>query len=195
MLRMLFAALVIGLASTYPAHATSVLPLYLDELVDTAAVAFQGTVLDNRTEREAGSKLVVTYTTFAVSDVLKGTVAATHTIKQIGGELAGEGMSYRIQGVPKFVPGQDYVVFMAGVSEAGFSSPIGLVQGRFSIKREGMSSKVGNGRDFRDLTANIPSPQTAGTLVQKVQRAPVATHEVGLAEFKQLVRERAARAK
>jgi hypothetical protein len=85
-------------------------------------------------ERDPQTNLVVTYTTFAVEDVLKGTVPATHTIKQIGGNLAAEGTTLRVEGIPTFVVGQNYVVFLAGVSSAGFSSPIGLGQGRFSVR-------------------------------------------------------------
>lgn len=174
----------IGLALTLPARAVSVLPLTLDQMIDGAAVAFEGTCTGNRTEREPGTNLVVTYTTFAVKDVLKGAVGGTHVIKQIGGDLPQGGLSYRVDGVPKFVVGQDYVVLLAGVSAAGFSSPVGLAQGKFNVHQDASGRKVSNGRDFQDMTTRLPAVTTPGV------RAPV--HQVGLEEFKQLVRERAA---
>jgi len=68
------------------AHATSVLPLYLDEIVDSAAVAFEGTVISNRTTRDEATGLVVTYTTFKVHEALKGTPGETYTITDYDAE-------------------------------------------------------------------------------------------------------------
>jgi hypothetical protein len=180
-------ALAIAFSFLTPARATTVLPLFLDEIVDTAATAFQGTVLENRTERDPATGLVVTYTTFAVREVIKGTVGATHTIKQVGGTLPDGAVQFHIHGVPKFKVGEDYVVFLAGVSAAGFSSPIGLSQGRFSVTGAPGARKVANGRDFKDMTARISArvPQHAR---EHMQALPGASVDMDLADFKQLVR-------
>jgi hypothetical protein len=152
MTRWLMAALVAALVHFTPAHATTVRALDIDDLVAGSAVVFDGTCTGNRTERDAQTNLVVTYTTFAVRDAIKGEVAATHVIKQVGGDLEDGGPSFRIQGVPKFTPGQDYVVFLPPASSLGFSSPTGLSQGRFHVTREkNAPAKVTNGRHFHDL--------------------------------------------
>jgi hypothetical protein len=183
MLKKFLVACVLGLALVGPAAATSVLPLQLDEIIDTATTVFEGTCIDNRTERELATNLVVTYTTFAVKDVLKGTVqGATHVIKQIGGKMPGSELSFSVHGVPTFAVGESYVVFLAGVSSAGFSSPIGLGQGKFSVLQDASGVRVTNGRDFRDMTARMPSVVLPGTA------APVP--HLGLDDFKQLVRTR-----
>ena len=181
------AALWLGLASLSTAQALSVLPLYLEELIDTSAVAFEGTCTGNRTERDAATNLVVTYTTFAVHDVLKGSVDTTHVIKQVGGSIPGDDLQYLVPGIPKFAVGENYVVFLAGVSSAGFSSPIGLGQGRFSIKSEGAARKVSNGRDFRDLTARI-LPGLPATAKARLQQDSAPVRDMDLDEFKQIVR-------
>ena len=175
----------------FSAQATMVVPLYLDEIVDTAAVAFEGTCLGNRTELDPKTGLIVTYTTFRVQDVLKGEVGATHVIKQIGGELPGEGRAQKVLGVPKFTPGESYVVFLAGVSSAGFSSPIGLSQGSFSILAEEGRTKVTNGRDFKELT------QRMATQVPGTAKAAIASGgtRIGLDDFKRMVRNRTGAAK
>ena len=169
------------LASTV--KAASVRPLLLDEIIDTSAVAFQGTCTGNRTERDPLTNFVVTYTTFEVKDVLKGNVGATHTIKQIGGKMPADEASFRVVGVPTFTIGEEYVVFLAGVSSAGFSSPIGLAQGKFTVKQNSAGKTVSNGRDFREMSAGIPvvmPPTSEGQ-----------AHQLGLEEFKQLARVRA----
>ena len=186
-LRCAVAILAAWLSLADPAHAMSVVPLYLDEMIDTAAVAFEGRVVANRTERDPATNLVVTYTTFEVRDVLKGSVGARHEIKQVGGAMPDGGVEYRVQGVPRFEPGSDYVVFLAGVSSQGFSSPIGLSQGRFGIRTEMQGRRVANGRDFRDMTARmgarIPSVAWA-----RIEGAQGAVRDMDLEDFKQAVR-------
>lgn len=162
-----------------PSQAATVLALMLDEIIDTSAVAFQGTCTANRTERDPSTNYVVTYTTFDVSDVLKGDVKATHTIKQIGGIMPAGEASFRVHGVPTFTVGEDYVVFLAGVSSAGFSSPIGLGQGRFTVQQGATGKTVTNGRDFREM-----SSLTAQTVTDASGR------QLGLDAFKQLARTR-----
>jgi hypothetical protein len=183
----LFAALFCALAYLSPAQAVSVLPLYLEELIDNSAVAFEGKCTGNRTERDAASNMVVTYTTFEVREVLKGSVGSTHEIKQIGGSLPDEKLEYRVQGIPTFTVGEDYVVFLAGTSSAGFSSPIGLSQGRFGIEAGATGRKVSNGRDFKDMTARM-SARVPETSKAKLQKDAGPVREMDLDDFKQMVR-------
>ncbi|MEQ1518832.1 MAG: hypothetical protein ABL931_20315 [Usitatibacteraceae bacterium] len=75
-------ALALSLGVAYPAGAASVRPMLLDEIIDTSAVAFQGTCVANRSERDPLTNYIVTYTTFEVRDVIKGGVPTTHVIKQ-----------------------------------------------------------------------------------------------------------------
>jgi hypothetical protein len=190
MLKRIFAVCFIALAAALPARATSVLPLNLDEIVSTSAVAFSGTCVGNRTERDVLSDLIVTYTTFAVSDVLKGNAGTTYTIKQVGGTLPDEGTGFRIQGVPSFTVGQEYVVFLAGVSNVGFSSPIGLSQGKFSVLRDAKGATVANGRDFHEMTQNIPNAELPPELATGTKRAGDVMRQLDLDAFKRLVRSR-----
>ena len=183
----LFLAILLCAVAHLPARAASVLPLYLDEMIDTATTAFEGRVTANRTERDAATKLVVTYTTFEVVDVLKGAVGTKYEIKQIGGKLPDEALEYRVHGVPTFSVGETYVVFLAGVSPIGFSSPIGLSQGRFGVQEHATGRRVANGRDFRDMTSRITAklPEAArGRMAQ--ESGPV--RDLDLDDFKRTVR-------
>ncbi len=170
------------------ASAASVRPLDLNEIIDTAAVAFEGTCVSNWSEREAKTNLVVTYTTFAVKDTLKGDARGTYVIKQIGGTMPAGQLSFRVYGVPTFVVGEDYVVFIAGVSAAGFSSPIGLEQGSFKVLKDEAGPKVTNGRDFREMTAGMPSAALPEATAKALSVAQGPVRRLDLDEFKQLVR-------
>ena len=182
MFKNLIAACLLAVAVVGSASAASVRELMLDEIIDTATIAFQGTCTGNRTERDPLTNFVVTYTTFAVTDVLKGNVQTTHTIKQLGGEMPGGELSFRVDGVPTFTVGAEYVVFLAGVSSAGFSSPIGLAQGKFSVRQTTTGKTVTNGRSVRELTAQIPL-EVAPTDAANARR-------LGLDEIKSLARAR-----
>ncbi len=188
------AALLLAAAASLHSGAASVLPVSLDHLVDTSAVAFEGTCVGNRTERDAGTGLVVTYTTFSVREVLKGEVASVHEIKQVGGRLPDGGPEFRVDGVPTFAVGESYVVFLAGVSQAGFSSPIGLSQGRFAVSHGAAGKTVSNGRDFREMTAGLPDAALPFAARKALIGTSSRVDRLDLDEFKQLVRSRIGRA-
>jgi hypothetical protein len=162
-------------------NGTVLVPLYLEEMIDRSEVVFQGRCLANRTVRDEKTNMVVTLTTFQVYDVLKGTVGETHLIKQVGGSLPDELLEYRFRGIPTFTVGKEYVIFLAGVSSSGFSSPIGLSQGSFEINA---SRQVTNGRDFKDLTSRIASKVPAAAL-KNIESAPGRVREMDLEDFKE----------
>ena len=173
------------------AQAASVLPVTFDGLVDGAAVAFQGRVLENRSEIDRGTGHLVTFTTFEVEERLKGTVGARHVIKQLGGQAGDTG--FRIDGIPRFDAGGRYVVFLYGVSRAGFSSPVGLVQGRFMIRAGEAGLQVSTGRDFREMLQPIPAADLPGGVRNKLAAPAARVEQLELETFKRLVRERVAR--
>jgi len=191
MLKRILLALAL-VAAMLPAAASSVRDLFLEEIIDDAKVAFQGTVTENRAARDPQSGRIVTYTTFLVQETLKGEVAQTHTIKQLGGVLPAENVGYAVDARTTFDVGSSYVVFLYGTSSLGFSSPVGTVQGKFSVVQDEEGLAVTNGRDFNDLSANMATEQATA---KARGRTRGGGKKVGLDEFKQLVRARAGVAK
>jgi len=183
------AACLIGLGIAGSAAAATVRPILLDEIIDSSAVAFHGTCIANRVELDPVSNFIVTYSTFAVRDVIKGAPAATHVIKQIGGTMPGGESGMIVRGVPKFVVGEEYVLFLAGISSMGFSSPVGLAQGRFAVQEGKAGKTVASGRDFRELTARMP----LAALREPAETGGAPLKELGLEDFKQMARSHASR--
>ncbi len=195
-MRTLLAAILAFAAFAGSALGASVRPLTLDQLIDQSTTVFEATAVANRSERDEATGYIVTYTTFAVKDVLKGSVDRTHVIKQIGGVALSEGMGYKVSGIPKFTEGQDYVVFLAGVSSIGFSSPIGLGQGSFLVDRDAQGfAKVSNGRDFRSMTAGTDNLVMPPVMAKSLATATVPVKQMALDDFKSLVRSHLGRAK
>lgn len=189
--RLLF-GLCLALALPALVRATSVLPLGLDRIVHDARVIFQGTVTGVRSERDPETGWIVSYVTFRVDDALKGAVGSTYVVKQIGGRLP-DGESYHVDGVPSYVPGRSYVMFLTGPSTVGLSSPIGLSQGKFRIESSANGAEVSNGRDFREMTARIPRGSLPPAVRARIeQKAGGRVPTLALDDFKQLVRQRIA---
>ena len=134
------------------AGATSLLPLSLEQLSTRAELIFYGSVVKNEVVAENDGKRVVTLTSFEVHEQIKGSTGKTHTIKQIGGKLA-DGRDLRVHGVPRYQVGQSYVVFLPAPSSLGFSSPLGLHQGNFSVMDEDGVKTVSNGLRLTGNTA------------------------------------------
>ena len=135
-----------------PASATSLLPLTLEQLSTRASLIFYGQVIENTTARDKQSGQIATYTDFEVIELIKGHAADRHTIKQIGGHLKETGTTLRIQGVPRYVVGESYVIFLPEKSSLGFSSPLGLHQGSFTVNTIDGEAIVSNGQQLEQET-------------------------------------------
>lgn len=177
---------ILWLGAIAATHAMSVLPLQLDEIAANAHLVFQGTCTGNRSEHDIQTGMVVTYTTFDVQETLKGSAGPSHTIKQAGGEI--DNASHRIEGIPSFTVGQEYVVFLYGVSNLGFSSPVGLGQGQFAVADGPAGKQLSNGRDFNDMIPNQADWPAGRPARSAVERDGGEIRHLGLDDFKQIVK-------
>lgn len=150
--------LALNLSMIPSANATSLLPLTLEQLSTRANLIFHGRVIENSTARDERSGQIATYTEFEVIELIKGDTADRHTIKQIGGHLKETGTTLRIQGVPRYIVGDTYVIFLPEKSSLGFSSPLGLYQGSFTVSTIDGEQVVSNGQTLEQQT--VPSVKT-----------------------------------
>jgi len=136
-----------------PASASSVVPLNLQQLSSRATLIFYAEAISNNVKKDEQSGRIATFTEFKIIDLIKGKTGSTHIIKQIGGRLTSTGTTLRIHGVPKFETGNKYVVFLPEKSSIGFSSPLGLHQGSFSVLTINGEQLVSNGRNLAEQPA------------------------------------------
>jgi hypothetical protein len=177
--------LILGLLLSAPTLATTVLPISLERMSKKAELIFYGTVISNEVKIDEVSGHVATFTTFDVIDVIKGNVGDTHTIKQIGGQLPDSKIMYKIHGVPRFTIGEKVVVFMPQESKLGFASPLGLSQGRFTVREQNGVSTVNDSRATQAARATSARDlKTPGT-----ESSPQQRTSTSLAEFLRTVRE------
>ncbi|VAW80157.1 hypothetical protein MNBD_GAMMA12-2625 [hydrothermal vent metagenome] len=149
-------------------HASSVLPLNLEQLSAKAMTIFNGRCISNQVEFDTQSNLVVTYTTFEVLDSIKGTKGLTHTIKQVGGNLPNSNIKTRWPSIPKFIIGNEYVMFLPAASSLGFSTPVGLEQGKFNVLTDALGKQVSNGKNFDALIKDIPSNKIPAVILNRM---------------------------
>lgn len=153
--------------------ATSLLPLNLEQLSTRASLIFYGTVISNQVEKDSQSGQIVTLTEFEVVDLIKGNAGTRHTIKQLGGYLEGSDLRLHIHGVPKYEIGNQYVIFLPEKSVLGFSSPIGLHQGNFSVFTIDGEKIISNGRNLssQQTPSNRPVQIPLATVIDNPSRA------------------------
>lgn len=138
--------IILNIFSVSTASATSLLPLSLEQLSTRATLIFYGTVISNEVIKDEKSGRIATFTNFSINELIKGEAGSTHMIKQIGGYHASSKTRLLIHGVPEFLTGKDYVIFLPEKSTLGFSSPLGLHQGRFTITTVDNETIVSNGQ-------------------------------------------------
>ncbi len=100
------------------AVATSVLPLTLDEQLQSAPAVFRGTVLDSRSYKNSAG-LICTRTRLRVDEALKGKFPPVIQVVQHGGEVDGMGMTD--DGSPRFLAGEEGVLFVSRRSDGTLS--------------------------------------------------------------------------
>ena len=154
-------SLLFNLFSLSSVSATSLRPISLEQLSTRATLIFYGEVLSNQVKQDAQSGQIATFTEFKVIDLIKGNATDTHTIKQIGGELKDRNMALRVHGVPRFQMGKNYVVFLPTKSKLGFSSPLGLHQGSFSVSTINNEQVISNGHSAASQAQTNPAELTS----------------------------------
>jgi hypothetical protein len=181
------AALQMALLGAGVAIAASVAPLSLDQIVAGAKHIVHVRCTGNTVQADPDVG-VVTVTSFVVLDRAKGGDAATFTVRQIGGELQGLAVDYHI---PKFVVGEEYVLFMPPSSQLGLASPVGLSQGAFSVLPGAAGKEVGNGRDVGELLAGTDAASVPPRMAARLKRGGQARSRMDLDEFMALSRTKA----
>ncbi len=161
------------LCTTIPSGATSLKVMNLEDLVGHSQRIFRA-VCQSVSSGLDENNLPYTSYSFLVTDGIHGVVTQqVVVIKQFG--LAepiqlenGITQVSRIEGMPRYLPGQEYLLFLNQDSRLGFSSPIGLIQGAFRVQGRGTSRTVVNG--MRNANLLIDTRKSAQQRVRERQQ-------------------------
>ncbi len=144
------------LTATSPLEATTLKLMNLADLVENSTRIFTGICQEVSTGLDENNLPYTSYS-FRVTDSLYGmTNQQVVVVKQFGLrepiQLAnGLTQVTRIEGMPHYVPGSEYMLLLNKESSLGFSAPIGLVQGAFLVQAKGSYRTVVNGMGNANL--------------------------------------------
>jgi len=128
-------------------HASQVKLVDLEQMTRRAGRIFSGRCTGARVVTDPALGRDVTVATFHVERAIKGVTGSTVTVRMLGAAAAGGRATGLPAGIPTFRPGDDVILFLYGESAQGLSSPVGLGQGRFSVRTD----KQGHRRAVNDF--------------------------------------------
>ncbi|HET8692743.1 MAG TPA: hypothetical protein VFM30_11470 [Steroidobacteraceae bacterium] len=159
------------------------LPRNLSQLVEGSADIVRGTVTSARVEKHPQlPHLDTIVVTLRVDETIKGAPAKTYTFRQYIWDIRDR------EDRAGYFKGQSYLLLMNAPSRFGLTSPVGMDQGRFRLKRDAAGRQFAvNGRGNAELMRGVPESlarrgatltPAAGGLAQKHQRGPIATDDL-----------------
>jgi hypothetical protein len=149
-------ALVLALALPLAASATTLAPMSVETMTQSATMVVEARALQSWSQWEQREHLIYTYTRLQVTKTLKGTAPAYVIVRQMGG--SADGYTQIVSGVRHFSAGEQSVLFLRpSVAGNGVNAIVGFVQGNFRVlEKAGAEPEVTNG------VAGV-STYTAGT--------------------------------
>ena len=129
-------ALLVSLLIHPSVFASRVRSLNLEEMVRRADRIFSGRCVRVRVAEDPGTRQKATFVTFSVGRAVKGDGRPEVTIKLLGEQGESGKREAGIEGAPRYREGEEVVLFLYPDSRSGFTSPVGLGQGKFGVVRE-----------------------------------------------------------
>ncbi|MCP4716036.1 MAG: hypothetical protein GY868_13045 [Deltaproteobacteria bacterium] len=149
-------------------RAAAVRQANLAEIARDAEIIFVVFFFDARLAYDEQAGRQAWFFSFTVLEMLKGPDSDTITVK-LNKTLVD------MKQVKTYVPGEEVVLFLAGESRLGYSSPIGLAQGRFRIRYDISGAKtVTNGFNNRKLFRGMTNVVSRHTVAGPADRESVS---------------------
>ncbi len=150
---------VLAILSTASLWSTSLRVVNLPEIMEVSTRIFRGRCLSAKTLQESPIGLPVVEYTFQITDGVKGVkTGETLVFRQVQTSARGQ---RGLPGVPSYRKGDDLVLFLAGDSEVGLTSPVGLGQGTFTLKETPQGVMAVNEVRNKNLTIGLENSRAA----------------------------------
>ena len=160
------------------AHATTVVPIPIEELASRASLVVEGRAVEQWSQWDAEHRLIYTYTRFSIAQTLKGATQSTLVVRQMGGSAGG--YTQKVSGVRHWMPGEEAVLFLRpSVASDSTMSVVGLMQGNFRVYRTSAgAATVSNGvPDASELSSGRSFSGARLPLVELEQRVRKAVSQ------------------
>lgn len=111
----------------------------IERMVSDAAMIVHGTVTGVESSVDPQTNIVSTFVTIAVIENFYGVNQPTITLKMVGGKTKRSTLKFAE--MPVFTVGEELFSMFYAPSQYGFTSPVGMGQGKFSVQTEGTTNK------------------------------------------------------
>jgi hypothetical protein len=165
----------VALALALSAGATTIVRMNLDELTSAAHLVARGRCLASEARMDSG--YIWTFTTFTVSETLKGSAPRQITVRLLGGKVGH--MKSTVDGVPQFAPGDDVFLFLEPTRE-GDLSVTSWVQGTFRVRRDSATGKESVTQD--SAAYSVFDPATRQFKLDGARNLPIETFRLRVRE-------------
>ncbi|NUN68391.1 MAG: hypothetical protein HUU02_01610 [Bacteroidetes bacterium] len=150
--------LVIGSMQTAMGQRT--IRMNIERIVSDAAIIVRGTVVKVESATDPVTNILSTFVTIQVQQNLYGAPESMITLKMIGGSNSKR--TLRFSEMPRYTAGQEIIGLFFAPSKSGFTSPVGMGQGTFTVVKDAASDApvVRIGADHPQLFAGIKLTKT-----------------------------------
>ena len=170
-----------------PASSQKTVRMNLERMVASAGTIVHGTVTSVTTGADTDTRILCTTVTIAVAENFYGADQPTVTLKMVGGKAGKK--TVRFAEMPRFTVGEEVYVLVHQPSPYGFTSPVGMGQGKFTVQRDAAAkiATVRNGAGnrhlfsgmknvaLRSLTVTGDAPEMSATELSSVLRSLVTS--------------------
>lgn len=119
------------------AHASSVQPVSVHRMLDSAELVFEGRAIGRRTAEDGGPHAMRTCLRFEVLEVLKGPAVSSPLELCYAGGRSRYGVTRTVMGMDRPMLGEHGIYFVSSLSDPYLVHPlVGLDQGRFKVESD-----------------------------------------------------------
>jgi len=156
----------------------------LERMVSDASIIVHGTVSKVETGIDPQTKLLATFVTIEVSENFFGAADRQISLKMLGGKSAKK--TVKLAEMPTFTVGEEIISLFFTPSKYGFTSPVGMAQGKFIIQTDPVSQKsfVRNGVNNTQLFSGIKNTKSTA----KIAATNTSGGPIEAADFSQTIR-------
>ncbi len=155
-----------------PARATTVVAPDFNRLVNTADYVVRATVKSVASDwrpdpSHPGKSYIGTRVELEVHEVIKGAPPSPLVLDLVGGSVGGE--TLRIEGAPRFTPGQQSILFIQGNGRQVIPL-VGMRHGHYPLRRDpatGRDLVMRSGGRYLYNEAEVSLPENMGSLLQR----------------------------
>lgn len=164
MIRLALAALLLIVSA--PAGASMMLPMTVEDLSRRSDLVAKGRVIETESRRSEDGGRIYTVVTFELDEAWKGKGSERVEIHVPGGSL--DGITQLVTGAPRFVEGEDAVVFLRELAPAPEAKGppevgvVGMAQGKLEIQPDASGKMLAvqrlEGLELVDRKTHEPVP-------------------------------------